>query len=690
MENSLSSDTQGTGRMQTPEAQLQLYADIVARMKTGIYVYRLDDLNDDWSLRMINANPASAALLGLKVSDLLGKKIDEIFPNLRLDDIPRHFADVVRTGEPYENESYSYTDHNISVSYFSFKAFPLPDQCVCILFENITERKKAEKALLESEQRFRKTFDQSPIGAAMISPDFRFLRVNEAFCNIIGYTPEELKQMTFADITHPDHADHDKYMVSLILKGDVEQYVTDKRYIRKDGLIVWAHVSVGFIKDDIGNPLYFLPIIEDITQRKRTEEDLRRSQMLLREQNEEYLALNEELSESNERIRKINSELIEAKEKAEEADRLKTAFLANMSHEIRTPMNGIMGYADLLTRPEFEPEKKIKFSEIIKRSGKQLLRIISDILDISKIESNQMVIHNEQVCINLLLNNILEFYLSDSSNIENRDQNITIKLNTGLSDEESTLFIDASRLEQIIVNLIDNAYKYTSQGSIEFGYSLNEDKIEFYVSDTGMGIPPEKQSIIFERFRQGEESLSRVHRGNGLGLSICMGLAKLMGGNIWVNSEVNKGSTFYVSLPYTSLNNPYPKKNKKMNQGIKDLSGKVVLIVEDDEFSATYLEEILSPANFSVIQTKSGTEAIEICRKNTHVDIVLMDIRLPDMNGLEATRHIKAIKPEIPIVAQTANAMPDDQANCLAAGCNDYISKPINAAHLFEILYKYL
>jgi CheY-like chemotaxis protein/anti-sigma regulatory factor (Ser/Thr protein kinase) len=320
------------------------------------------------------------------------------------------------------------------------------------------------------------------------------------------------------------------------------------------------------------------------------------------------------------------------------------------------------------------------------RSSKRLLRIINDILDISKIEAGQMTLYTEEVSLNKILDHLYDFYAND---LNNKKKNIKLSLSKGLDDQNSFILADPSRIEQIVINLLDNAYKFTTHGNIEFGYHLNDKMIELFVKDSGIGISEDKQKLIFERFRQVQDKLTRPKGGNGLGLSISKGLAELMGGEIWVKSKINTGSTFFVSIPHVTAKKPDQPVSSHAFP-FKPLKGKVILLVEDDKCSVDYFREILGSAQVHLIHTLSGLEAIKICTEISQIDLVLMDIRLPDLNGIEVTRKIKKIRPSLPIIAQTAHAMPEDKENCLIAGCDEYTTKPIDMAYLFELLQKHL
>ena len=399
-----------------------------------------------------------------------------------------------------------------------------------------------------------------------------------------------------------------------------------------------------------------------------------------------------ELMKSNVQIQRINDELMAAKQKAEESDRLKSAFLANMSHEIRTPMNAIIGFTEILQKPDLPAEKKERYGRLIKQRSRDLLRIIEDVLDISKIEVGQMKVIQSEVNLSLLLNEIFEYY---KLKVEKNDKtpDLTLKVSLAYELRNVRLKTDSVRLKQIINNLLDNAFKFTTKGLIEFGCEPASDprKILFFVKDTGIGIPREKQKLVFDPFRQAEDLiLTRQYGGVGLGLSIVKGVVELMNGEIWLESERNKGTKFFFTLPYTTA--PKAVESVLPLPEIKTLSwkGKSILIVEDDEANSLYLNEILSGYDLVIFNAFNGEEALQLINDNPNVDLVLMDIRLPDTNGLILTRLIKVSRPQTVVVAQTAYASHEDVEECLRAGCNDYIAKPINERKLFDLIRHYL
>lgn len=384
---------------------------------------------------------------------------------------------------------------------------------------------------------------------------------------------------------------------------------------------------------------------------------------------------------------KMIDELVFAKEKAEENDKLKTAFLMNMSHEIRTPMNGILGFISLLNNPDIKESEKNKYTEIINISGNRLLNTINDIIEISKIESEAIEIFEDKINVNKLL---------EDHYIELKHQAEAKGLNTNIINEivQSELIIvsDKYKLDTILKNLIRNAIKYTEKGNIELGCKYSDKYLEFYVRDTGIGISKDRQKAIFDKFIQADIGDKGVFEGLGLGLSIAKYYAEILGGRIWVESEEGLGSTFYFTIA-TKLNDSLSiiksEENQRSPEASKPKKDLKILIAEDDETSYYYLTILLRSLGCKILRAKNGKEAIDVCKYVSDIDVILMDIKMPVLDGYEATRQIRQFNKSIPIIAQTAFAQDEDKEKAIESGCNAFITKPMKKDTLISTINKF-
>ena len=374
--------------------------------------------------------------------------------------------------------------------------------------------------------------------------------------------------------------------------------------------------------------------------------------------------------------------LVKAMEQAEKSDRLKSAFLANMSHEIRTPMNGILGFAELLKEPDLAGDKQQEYIKIIEKSGLRMLNIINDIVDISKIESGLMKVDHKESNIIEQMEYVYTFFKPE---IESKRLQLVLKRT--LSAKEAIITTDREKIYAILINLVKNAIKYTNEGSIEFGCDKKGDNLEFFVKDTGIGIPKDRQVAIFERFIQADITDKMARQGAGLGLSITQAYVEMLGGKIWVDSEEGIGSTFYFTLPYNTV--PEEKIVVPVHDEEKQIKNLKILIAEDDETSEMLITIGVEKFGKEILKARTGSEAVEVCRNNPDIDLILMDIQMPVMNGYDATRQIREFNNEVVIIAQTAFGLSGDRENAIVAGCNNYISKPINKDELISLIQKY-
>jgi signal transduction histidine kinase/ActR/RegA family two-component response regulator len=380
--------------------------------------------------------------------------------------------------------------------------------------------------------------------------------------------------------------------------------------------------------------------------------------------------------------------MIDQTYKIQEVDLLKTSFVANLSHEIRTPLNGILGFAEILKKKDLSPEKREKYAGIIHANGQQVLQIITDVIDLSKIYAGQLVIEEKKVYLNQLLDHLLFIYKNRLK--QNEKQEINLCADITKEYDDVILMVDGVKLKQVFQYLLDNAVKFTSTGEISFGYKTENSNIVFHVRDTGIGISPEFKDVIFDQFRQINETIAREYGGTGLGLAISKKLVELMGGSIWYESQVNAGSIFYFSLPYKkskqeSEEEIIPQEKKPISL----LKDKQILVVEDDLTSYLLIKALLEELGAKIIRVDNGLDSIQMC-KDLDPDLVLMDIQLPKMDGYEAVKNIRLTQPNKIIIAVTANAFEGDRQKCLDIGCNDYLSKPVSKDLLIETIIKHL
>jgi signal transduction histidine kinase len=383
---------------------------------------------------------------------------------------------------------------------------------------------------------------------------------------------------------------------------------------------------------------------------------------------------------------KIKRDLVKAKEKVEDAGKLKNILLSNISHDIRTPMNAIIGFSELLNIGNLPFEKRNKYVQIIKNQGIQILKVIDDLVELSRFESGNITIRKSPCNIDLLLNELVLIF-NQYKKTQNKDF-IDIRLqyppNHGI-----VIYTDTGRLQELISNLIQNAIKFTEKGWIELGYKVSpEHKIEFCVKDTGIGLSKELQRNIFQPHADEDTTGAK----SGLGLVISRNLVKLLGGKIWVESEPGQGSSFYFSIPYEEVPETYHNLTPDEEQQLLSYNwkDKVILVAEDDAVNYRFLEALLQDTGVQILHASTGLQAVELCLTISKIDLLLMDIKMPEMNGIDAARKIRSFNKRIPIIAQTAFTMDYEIAQCLEAGCDDHITKPIDIREFMEKVDGYL
>lgn len=555
------------------------------------------------------------------------------------------------------------TIETIGKKVYESRKFPLKlkngNVGVAGFIRDVTDFYLAQKTIQESEQKYRNLVENSLVGVYTTNTKGDFLFVNSALCKILEFdSPQDLIK-TDVNSIYKNKADRNTFLEKLSKKNRLANYEIE--LITAKGNHIHTIVSAALTERTISG------MILDITDRKRAEQ--------------EVMAKNYEIETQNEEYRTLNEELLIAKEKAEESDRLKTAFLQNLSHEIRTPMNGIMGFTHLLKEKMGDPEITSQYLDVIEKSGDRLMNLISDLVDISKIETGQITINEELFNVNELMSGLKGFFSGEAS-----EKGLTISITKHLTEKYTTISSDKGKLFQVLSNLIKNAIKFTEEGTIEMGCELKDNVILFFVRDSGIGIHPDKINIIFERFIQADTSISRGYEGAGFGLSISKAFIEALGGQIWAESELGKGSTFLFTLPYNSPES----KNELYNDMEKGTSytGETlkVLVAEDDVVSRMLLSEILRDCGMEVTFARNGQEAVDKIKSDPSFDLILMDLKMPIMNGYEATEKIREMGYNNPIIAQTAYASADDRSKVNESGFTAYLSKPINQKNLLEII----
>ena len=513
------------------------------------------------------------------------------------------------------------------------------------IFDLQSEQVKDPSKHKKNRNLFHSIFEEAGIGMAIINRKSEIVKFNKFFSNQFGYSKDELHNMSYIDLIPDEKKEDSLKMIESIFNSKITKYEGVQKYYKKDKTLVWVNLTASVVLDEFGVPEYIIGMGEDITDRIIYEETLKK-----------------------------------AKDKAEESDRLKTAFLANMSHEIRTPMNAIIGFAELMADPNLDLGSRKEFTEQIYNSSNMLSKLIDDIIDISQIDAGEITPTTKRFNLTKVLDHFLYKIIEEKEYAEELD----ILFHSPFGNLPAFIETDEFRFKQIFEHLLNNAIKYTHEGFIEFGFDINQQEIPtFYVRDTGIGIPEDKIELIFKHFTKLEDR-TKLYRGTGIGLTITQKLVNLLGGKIWVESNPGIGSIFYFTLPskVEIIEIPIRKDKFRINY---DWSNKKILIAEDEDSNYEVLRASLSRTHAKLVRVTQGDKAVEICKKEDF-DIILMDIKMPVLNGIDATKQIKSFKPNLPIIGQTAFVFKNERDLCISAGCNEYIAKPIKSQVLLEMI----
>ncbi|NVO21662.1 MAG: response regulator [Bacteroidetes bacterium] len=594
----------------------------------------------------------SEDLFDTKLEEIIGKTPFDFMPEEEVKRVAPIFGEILKKRDPIIDLENWNIGKNGRLICLLTNGVPIFDQSGNFkgyrgVDKDITGRKLAEEKIRESEA----NLNYAQALAKMGNWDYDVITDSyywsKNMFELLGILPSEIPHnyQEFITLVHPDDVQLIENALNEII-NEKQAVKFDFRYLLPDGKVMWVQ---NYIMPDFDNAqlvkLHGVNI--DITENKAAEQ-----------------------------------ELIKAKERAEASDRLKSAFINNISHEVRTPLNGVIGFSEMLLNPDVTSENKAIFSDIIRKSSQRLIKTITSYMDISMIVSGNMEVFNKQFAINPLLD---EVYKEFQEQCESKRLELIILRPAIPADIH--LNTDSDILRKIFSHLIDNAIKFTSRGSIEFGYRKHSDKLEFFVNDSGIGIDPQKVKIIFENFVQADDSITRGYEGSGLGLSIANGLTQLLDGVLTVETELHKGSTFCFSLPESIIVSTVYQEKVRRIEPLK-VENPLILVAEDDEFNYKFIEIILKKADYQVLRAENGAEAVHQCKNNADINLVLMDLKMPIMGGIEATKHIKEILPDMPIIALTAYVSSTDEYEALLSGCDEFIPKPINRDKLMGLIRK--
>jgi hypothetical protein len=628
------------------------------RIKERFILQKLDLFNDnapmaviEWDLetRVIEWNKSAENIFGYTKKEAIGKYASEIIIPISL----KKEIDKIRKLLFNNTRGYRSTNENITKSgetiICEWYNVPLVNDNgdilgVSSMVLDISEKVKAEKELKKSNARFKMLSDLSFEGIA-IHIDGVVIEANSSIEHLTQYSREEIIGNNIIELLVVDE------YIPLIYKNIKNKWRApyEVEIRRKDGTIIWVEIEAESYHYN-GQDLR-AAAVRDVSLRKKNEQKLQK-------------ALYE----------------------AQESERLKSTFLSNISHELRTPLNAVIGFSDLIDE-SMDITEAANLAKMIFKSGNHLLDILNDIFALSMLEEGTMILFKQEHDLHTLLDEVQEFISLEKRKTNKEELKLVFNFDINKNPQINT---DQKHFKQILIHLLKNALKYTKKGVVELGYNIVPNAYEFYVKDTGIGIPEEKQKHIFDHFRQLDDRHTREYEGLGIGLSIAKTLCENLGGEISVKSEEGKGSTFYFMIPRKKKNFKISSISSETSDDLSILNGKTILIAEDDISSYELIEMHLKPWEVKILWAKNGIEAIDIFERNEQIDLILMDIKMPKLSGYEAIKKIKKTAPLVPIIAQTAYAINDEKEFALEAGCDDYVSKPINWKVLLEKMVQQL
>ena len=669
-----------TERKQAEEALLESesrYRALFDNTHSGVAVYEATEDGADFVFKEFNR--AAQRIERTPKQAVVGRRVTEVFTGVRAMGLLDVFQRVWRTGRPVHHPVCLYRDEKI-IGWRENFVCKLPSGEVVAIYDDVTERKRTEQSLIASETKYRRLHESMRDAFVKVDMSGRIQESNRAYQKMLGYEPGELSELTYIDLTpNKWHAvEAGIVQEQILVRGYSDIY--EKEFRRKDGTVFPVELRASLLADDTGQPTGIWAIVRDITDRKRAKQ---------------------QLQAANERLEQAAAQAEELAVRAEAANRAKSEFLANMSHEIRTPMSAITGFAELLISGECSAGERREHLSTIQRNAESLLTIINDILDLSKIEAERLHLEQMDWSPRQVVEDV-ETLLRCRAN----ERQLSLEV-TYVDPLPSVIRTDPERLRQILVNLVGNAIKFTDSGGVHLTVRWipgkgGRSQMQFEVTDSGIGISVEGVQGLFEPFSQVDMSSTRRFGGTGLGLSISQRLAEMLGGRIDVRSQLGEGSTFTLTIDAgptkiaampPSSSAPRTAEDRPLAEVFESLHGRV-LLVEDVPEMTHLMRCTLTKTSLELDLAKNGVVACEKAMASKAAkepyDLILMDIRMPVMNGYEATRRLRAEGWVGPIVALTAHSMRGDREQCLEAGCNDYLSKPVSQAAFFGVLERYL
>ncbi len=660
------------------------YKGIIMSTASCIAVY--EPVDGGKNFKFIEFNPMAEKAENITRNQVVGRLVTEVFPGVIDFGLFKVFQEVYQSGEPQHFPIGIYQDNRIK-GYRENYVYKLSSGEIVAVYQDVTERKRhelAQEIVYNISNAVTTSKNVTELIASIQQEVSKVMDSSNFYVALYDESADTLSMPYYNDEKDNFTVTQAKNTLSKIVVETGKSLLADskvKTKLEKEGKLVrlgsHSKVWLGVPLKSKGKVIGVVAVQNYVNENAYSQKDIK---ML------EFIA--DQISISIQQ-KKSEDELREALSKAEESDRLKSAFLANMSHEIRTPMNGILGFASLLKEPGLTGEEIQKYTDVIQISGDRMLNIIDNLIDISKIEAGQMKIYTTSCKVNEQMEYLKMLFLPEAEK-----KHLSIRILPGLSDEESIIKTDSEKFYAILANLVKNAIKYTHQGTVEMGYVKNDKMLEFYVKDTGIGIPAERQAAIFDRFVQADIEDRQAYEGAGLGLSIAKAFVNMLGGKIWVESVEGEGSTFYFTIPYNPVIDDKKLSAKQTEQDKQSDHKKEkqisILIAEDEPVSISYLAEVIKDISYKIYYADNGATALDLFKKNPDINIILMDMKMPVMDGFEATKKIREINKDVVIIAQTAYALKNDREKTLEAGCTDYIAKPVDKNELMRLIRKYM